>query len=123
VAVGKNIQQIYNAGQATYAEDLERYIRPVEEALQDNKDAVGPGIAAMADFQLKLLIAELSKIGPEEIPSASTITQVGDWLLENVPVLKASLTSLFSSKAAFHVISRSGDIGIKWLEERFKERG
>ena len=122
VAVGKNIQQFFHTGRDTYAEDLEPYFQKIEEALHGSKAEVNPGIRSVADFQLNLLKSELSKTGPGDVPSASTITQVGDWLLENVPALRDPLEALFTSKAAFQVVSRSGETGVKWLEERFKGR-
>jgi hypothetical protein len=75
--------------------------------------------AKMAEFQLKLLRGELTKTEKDEKPSASTITQVGDWLLESVPQIAEPLTSLFATPAVGKVMGKAGETAIDWVRQRF----
>jgi hypothetical protein len=73
----------------------------------------------MAEFQLKLLQGELAKTGEGETPSASTITQVGDWLLDNVPQIAEILTGLFATPAVGRVVGKAGKVAVEWVKKRF----
>jgi len=73
----------------------------------------------MAEFQLKLLQGELTKIDKDETPSASTITQVGDWLLDNIPSIAETLTGFFATPAVGKVVGKAGEAAIKWVKQRF----
>ena len=73
----------------------------------------------MAEFQLKLLQGELTKTDKDETPSASTITQVGDWLLDNIPSIAESLTSLFATPVVGKIVGKAGEVAVKWVKQRF----
>jgi len=67
----------------------------------------------------KEVLSELSKTDKDETPSASTITQVGDWLLDNIPSIAESLTSLFATPAVGKIVGKAGEAAIKWVRQRF----
>jgi hypothetical protein len=66
-----------------------------------------------------LLAGELTKTGDGEQPSASTITQIGNWLLDNLPPIAEALTGLFATPAVGRVIGRAGDAAVTWARQRF----
>ncbi len=74
--------------------------------------------ASMADHKLRLLRAELSKTGEAESPSAATITQAGDWLLDNVPALADPLVRMFADPAIAKVLVLAGPSAIAWAQQR-----
>jgi hypothetical protein len=76
----------------------------------------------MAGFQLNLLKGELVKAGGGN-PSANTITQVGDWLLDNVPQLAGDLRRLFAMPAAGRALGQAGDQAVQWAKNRFGAGG
>ncbi|KPV49204.1 hypothetical protein SE17_33940 [Kouleothrix aurantiaca] len=119
VAIGKQITQ--NIGAASNPADDRRAI---EARVQDCEQALGgaelpDAVAPVAAFQMRLLAGELSKVGAQGTPSASTISQVGGWLLDNVPELHAPLAALFNAPETRRVLSRADTPLDAWLKERF----
>jgi hypothetical protein len=123
VAVGKNITQtVYTVLGAPTPNDkqiVEQKMAEVATALQGVKTDLDATRAAMADFQLKLLGSELAKTEEEETPSASTIVQIGDWLLDNVPQIAEVITGLFATPAVGRVVGKAGEVAVAWLKKRF----
>ena len=91
----------------------------VTTALQQMQGQLDANTAKMAEFQLKLLHGELAKTEKDEKPSASTITQVGDWLLDSVPQIAEVLTSLFATPAVGKVVGKAGEVAVGWVKQRF----
>ena len=123
VAVGKNIQQTVASTLGTPTPDdkkiIEQQFNDLAASLDKARSQMNATTAAMADFQLKLLHGELTKTDPKDTPSASTITQVGDWLLDNVPSLAGSVVGLFATPAVGKVVGKAGEIAIAWARHRF----
>jgi hypothetical protein len=123
VATGKNISQRVTALLGAPTPDdtrlIDDEINGVAAGLHALRDQLDTATMAMADFQLELLRAELTKTGDEETPSASTITKVGDWLLDNVAGIAESITGLFATPAVGKIVGKAGDIAVKWVRERF----
>jgi hypothetical protein len=124
VAIGKNITQtIYDAlGEPTPddKDTIRKKFAEVSSALQNAQDQIDTNTAQMAEFQLKLLEGELAKTEEDQTPSASTITQVGDWLLDNVPAIAEVVTGLFATPAVGRVVGKAGEVAVQWLKNRFK---
>ncbi len=101
VAVGKNIRQVITEVLGEPQPDdkaiIQSQLAQVKSALDSPTGPTDAMTLQMANFQLKLLGGELTKTGEEETPSASTITQVGDWLLDSLPQIAEVLTSLFAT--------------------------
>ncbi|MFN8569207.1 MAG: hypothetical protein U0Z44_17185 [Kouleothrix sp.] len=72
----------------------------------------------MAGFQLGLLAGELRKLDPRATPSASTVSQVGGWLLDNLPPLREALAALFAAPAVRRVLGRADADLSGWLQRR-----
>lgn len=123
VAVGKNITQtVYEMlGEPTPDDKavIDQQLVAVEAALAAKQGQIDGMKAQMAQFQLQLLRGELSKVDESETPSASTITQIGDWLLDNLPELAGALTGLFATPAVGRVVGRAGESAVEWLRKRF----
>ena len=123
VAVGKNITQtLYDMLGEPLPGDkqiIDQRMAAVTAALQQMQAQLDANTAKMAEFQLKLLHGELAKTEKEEKPSASTITQVGDWLLDSVPQIAEPLTSLFATPAVGKVMGKAGETAIDWVRQRF----
>lgn len=123
VAVGKNITQtVYEMLGEPTPDDKEiiaQQLTAVEAALAAKQGQIDGMKAQMAQFQLQLLRGELSKVDESETPSASTITQIGDWLLDNLPELAGALTGLFATPAVGRVVGRAGESAVTWLRKRF----
>ena len=123
VAVGKNIQQnIDSTLGAMTADDQQTIDKKFDElnaTIQKMGAQMGASMAKMAEFQMKLLKAELAKTGENETPSATTITQVGDWLLDNIPGAAEAIVGLFATPAVGKVVGKAGEAAIKWARERF----
>ncbi len=123
VAVGKNITQtVYEMLGEPTPDDKEiigQQLAGVEAALAAKQGQIDGMKAQMAQFQLQLLRGELSKVDESETPSASTITQIGDWLLDNLPELAEVLTGLFATPAVGRVVGRAGERAVEWLRKRF----
>jgi hypothetical protein len=123
VAIGKNITQIvYDVLGEPTPDDKQIVEQKLSEAMttvQELREQLDAATAAMAEFQLKLLQGELTKTEEGETPSASTITQVGDWLLDNVPQIAEILTSLFATPAVGRVVGKAGEVVVEWVKKRF----
>ncbi len=124
-AIGKNITQnispILGEAQPDDKEIIEEKFSNVRNALQQLQGTLEPAVANMAEFQLTLLQGELSKTEKEEVPSSSTITRVGDWLLDNIPGLAEALASLFATSAVDKVVGKAGRTAVEWGKKRFAQ--
>jgi hypothetical protein len=113
VAVGRNISQA-GAGAATYSAadraalsaDLER----VATAL------TGPDVPADrqllgAEFLRQLQATLLS---PDAPPDAATVQVCGDWLLNNVPVLRPALVAALTGPAGARALAAAGEAAVSW---------
>jgi len=118
-AIGKNItQSIQEAlGEPTPDDDtlIEQAFAPLKAILPQLDSAR----RSFAEFQIELLNGELSKIDDNEMPSATMIIQVGDWLLENVPEMESALDDLLATPAVGRVLARVGEAAIEWVQRRF----
>lgn len=127
VAIGKNITQtVYDMlGEPTPDDKqvIEQQLSEMTVALQEMQEQLDDATVSMAEFQMKLLQGELTKTEDGEMPSASTITQVGDWLLDNVPAIAEILTSLFATPAVGKVVGKAGEVAIEWVKKRFGGKG
>lgn len=123
VAVGKNITQtVHNIlGEPTPQDQevIKKQFKDVNAAIEQAQDKIEKKTTEMAKFQARLLEGELSKTGDEEKPSANTITQVGDWLLDNVPDIAEALTGLFATPAVGRIVGRAGQAAVSWVKGRF----
>lgn len=123
VAVGKGITQTIVTALGPIQPDdktvIEQQFAQVLAALKEPKAASNAQAAAMAEFQLQLLKGELTKTNEDEVPSASTLTQVGDWLLNNVPEIAEVLAGLFATPAVGKVVGKAGSIAVEWVRRRF----
>ena len=117
VAVGKNItQQIYEVLGAPTPDD--------KTIIQQQFEQLREQLAALhklqeAQLQIQLLEGELTKTGEDETPSASTITTIGDWLLDNIPDIAEALASLFATPAVGRVVGKAGEAAVAWVKKRF----
>jgi hypothetical protein len=122
VAVGKNIQQtvISTLGAPTPGDKqiIEQRFAELNATLDKVSGQIDANTKKMAEFQIKLLQGELTKTDEKETPSATTITQVGDWLLDNVPQIAETVVSLFATPAVGKVVGKAGEIAIKWAKDR-----
>jgi hypothetical protein len=122
VAIGKGIHQtvheiLGDAGPEDPTE-IEDGLQQLSAAIADLSGKVDEATANMAAFQAELLKGELSKTGEEDQPSANTITQVGDWLLDNVPEIAETLTGLFATPAVGRVVGKAGRVAVDWVRRR-----
>jgi len=122
VAVGKNIQQSLIATLGAPTPDdkkiIEQKFAELNNAIGKLGDQVDTNTKKMAEFQAKLLQGELSKTDEKETPSASTITQVGDWLLDNLPQIAETVVGLFATPAVGKVVGKAGEAAIGWAKNR-----
>ena len=121
VAIGKNLAVYGTLGEPVPGDKqvIEKQFAQVTAALQKLQGQMDANTAKMAELQLKLLQGELTKTDKDETPSASTITQVGDWLLDSIPSIAETLTSLFATPAVGKVVGKAGEAAIKWVKQRF----
>jgi hypothetical protein len=123
--IGKNqivTQTIYDVlGEPTPDDKqvIEQKLSEATTTVQELREQLDAATAAMAEFQLKLLQGELTKTEEGETPSASTITQVSDWLLDNVPQVAEILISLFATPAVGRVVGKAGEVAVEWVKKRF----
>jgi hypothetical protein len=123
VAVGKNIQQTIiatlGAPTANDKQVIDEKFAELNATLGKLGKQIDPTTKKMAEFQIKLLQDELTKTDAKETPSASVITKVGDWLLDNVPMMAEAVVGLFASPIVGKVIGKAGEVAIKWAKQRF----
>jgi hypothetical protein len=123
VAVGKHIQQTITGAAAADLDADRRAIAALLARLErDLSNAAGrldDAIATMAAFQLRLLAGELGKLGPHATPSASTVSQVGDWLADNISPLQDALAALFTAPAVLRALRQADAPLDGWLQRRF----
>jgi len=123
VAIGKDItQRVYGVlGEPTRNDGqiVEQRLARAMAGLQDLREQLDAATATMAEFQLGLLQGELIKTEEGETPSASTITRVGDWLLDNVPAMVEILATVFATPAVGRVVGKAGEAAVDWVRERF----
>jgi hypothetical protein len=121
VAIGKNIQQ--TLGSASSPDDDRRAIGELltrlDRDLAAGAGGLDPAATGMATGYLRLLAGELTKPGERAAPSASTVTLVGDWLLDNVPLLRDGLAALFAAPATRRALARADAPLDTWLRRRF----
>jgi hypothetical protein len=123
VAVGKNIQQTIG-GLSSPLDDRQtigELLARLERALTDSAAQADAATAGMAAGYLRLLSGELTKTGERAVPSASTITLVGDWLLDSLPQLRDPLVALFDAPATRRALARADTPLDPWLRRRFGE--
>jgi hypothetical protein len=115
VAVGKNISQ-HNAGApADERAEVESALAALEAALR-GLDGAAP-LLSVLPLQIGLLRGELTKT-PPDTPSASTLTQVGDWLIAALPASTPALARLFAAPAARRALERAGPQAVAWAGSR-----
>jgi hypothetical protein len=124
IAVGKHIRQTIGAGATADLEtdrrEIEALLARLERDLSNASGRIDGAVSTMAAFQLRLLTGELGKIGARATPSASTISQVGDWLADNVPPLQDALVALFTAPAVLRVLRQADTSLDAWLQRRFR---
>jgi hypothetical protein len=98
---------------------IDQLLARTESALSASSGQLGRSTSMMAAFQLRLLAGELAKSGERAVPSASTVTQVGDWLLDNVPPLSGALAALFTAPPVLRALRRADAPLDAWLQGRF----
>jgi hypothetical protein len=123
IAVGKHIQQTLGAG-AVADPDADRHaiealLARLERDLANAAGQLDSAASAMAAFQLRLLAGELGKVGGRATPSATTISQIGDWLLDNLPPLQPALAALFTAPAVLRALGQADTPLDAWLQRRF----
>jgi hypothetical protein len=117
--IGKEISIVLGEPGPGDGQSIKGRLAETKRALQGLGAALDPQVKMMAEFQLNLLEGELTKAGAGSQPSANTITQVGDWLLDNVPQLGGALQRLFATPAVGRALAGSGDEAVAWLRDRF----
>lgn len=120
VAIGKNITQ-QNLGAPTTDDkaEIEAQLAQVLATFAHLQSQLDAGQISMIQFQLQLLQGELTKTGAHETPSASTVIQVGDALLDNVPALVPVLRTLFTLSAVVKLLAQAGPTALAWQQRRF----
>ena len=125
-AIGKNITQtVYEMlGRPTLDDKqlIEQKFAELSASLQTLQEQLDPVTAKMAEFQVTLLKGELTRTEEGEKPSVNTITQVGDWLLDNVPAIAEVLTNLFATPAVGKVVGKAGEVAVGWIKKRFRSK-
>lgn len=116
VAVGKHISQHNAAPPADDRMEAEAALAALEAGLRGLNGA-GP-LLGVLPLQVGLLRGELTKAAAEA-PSASTIVQVSDWLLEALPASAPALAQLFAAPAVRRAVERAGPQAAAWLRGRF----
>jgi hypothetical protein len=114
VAVGKGISQ-HNAAPADDRAEIELALAALEATLRELAGA-GP-LLAVVPLQIGLLRGELTKAS-HQAPSASTITQVGGWLLEALPTSAPALAKLCATPAVSRALQRAGAQAVEWARAR-----
>lgn len=117
--IGKDISIVLGESTPDDRQVVEAKLAETSAAVQRLKSGLAPEVAMMADFQLKLLGGELVKTADGQAPSANTIIQVGDWLLDNVPQAVDALVGLFAAPVVGRVVARAGTEAVDWVRVRF----
>ncbi len=117
--IGKEISIVLGESTPDDRQVVERKLAETSSAVHRYKSQLAPEVAMMADFQLKLLGGELAKTADGQAPSANTIIQVGDWLLDNVPQMADALAGLFAAPAVGRVVGKAGPEAVDWVRVRF----
>jgi hypothetical protein len=117
--IGKEISIVLGESTPDDRQVVESKLAETSAAVHRYKSQLAPDIAMMADFQLKLLGGELVKTAEGQVPSANTIVQVGDWLLDNVPQAADAVLDLFAAPAVGRVVARAGTEAVDWVRTRF----
>lgn len=120
VGVGKRFLQ-YNVSSPAADERalIHTQLAQVTATFQQIQAQLDPTQIPMIQFQLQLLHGELTKTADGESPSVTTVTQVGDWLLDNVPALNGVLRALFTLPAVTKVLAKAGPTALAWQQRRF----
>jgi hypothetical protein len=79
---------------------------------------VDEAAADRAKTRIEILQEELGKTG-DDVPSASTVARMGDWLLDNLPAIGEALGTLFALPAVGRVVGKAGEAAVKWVQQRF----
>lgn len=123
VAIGKNITQaVYEVLGAPTPDDrnlIDSSFADLTAAIRGLSSQLDAGVAGTVEFQIDLLQGELTKTEKNEQPSATTITKVGDWLLDNIPDIAEVLAGVFATPAVGRVVGKAGNVAIDWVKERF----
>jgi len=122
IAVGKHQYIITGGAEADLDANrrvIEALLARLERDLSNGAGGLDGAVATMAAFQLRLLAGELGKLGARATPSASTISQVGDWLADNAPPLRDALAALFTAPAVLRVLRQADTPLDAWLQRRF----
>lgn len=126
VAAGKNItQQVYGLLGEPAPDDrmvIEQEVANLASSVEGLRGQIEDQTAEMARFQIQLLEGELTKTEEDQTPSASTITKVGDWLLENIPDIAEVLAGLFATPAVGRVVGKAGEASVAWVKQRFGKK-
>ena len=122
VAAGRYNQQtitkILGAPTPGDKQAIEQKLVELNKALEKFSGQIDANTVKMAEFQIKLLGGELTKTSEKESPSATTITQVGDWLLDNVPQVAETVVGLFATPAVGRVVGKAGEVAINWVKQK-----
>jgi hypothetical protein len=98
---------------------VEEQIGQLRFALSTLRGRINSGTSQLAELQLRLLQAELSKGGSGQAPDGATISGVGDWLLEHVPDLAEPLGRCLRSPAMQKALTAAGAQTLGWMRRRF----
>lgn len=127
VAVGKNIQQeiVTTLGAPTPDDKkiIESKFAELNATIAKLSGQIDANTKKMAEFQVKLLEGELTKTDEKETPSANTITQIGDWLLDNLPQIAETVVGLFATPAVGKVVGKAGEAAVSWAKHRLGRAG
>jgi hypothetical protein len=123
VAIGKAIYQALADGAAADPDadrrTIDALLARLERDLANGVGQIDAATATMAAFQIRLLAGELGKTGARAAPSASTVSQVGDWLADQVPPLRDALAALFTAPAVLRALHQADAPLDVWLRRRF----
>ena len=123
VAIGKNITQaVYEVLGDPTPDDrklIESSFADLTAAISGLSSQLDAGVAGSVEFQIELLQGELAKTEEDEQPSATTITKVGDWLLNNIPDIAEVLAGVFATPAVGRVVGKAGKVAVDWVKDRF----
>jgi hypothetical protein len=117
--IGKEITIVLGEPRPSDRERMEDAFSEAEAALERLRTELDAQLATMAEFQFGLLRGELAKVDDGSPPSAHTITQVGGWLLANVPASAPILRRLFAAPAVGRALAQAGDTTIAWVKRCF----